>query len=74
MNTVLINMSSLSIENETTAEEEYGAEVMFSGWNPQIATAVEQPSTVFDKHVNFLAGLANADVDTFLQKMYEYQR
>lgn len=74
MNTVLMNMSNPSIENETTTMEEYGAEVMFSGWNPQVAVAVEQSRAVFDKHATLLAGLANADIDAFLQKMYEYQR
>lgn len=74
MNTVMMNMSSYSIENETTIVEEYGDEVMYAGWNPQVAVASEQPPALIDKHVTLPAGLANVDVDIFLQKMYEYQR
>jgi hypothetical protein len=59
--------------NETTLLEEYGDEVMFSGWNPQVAAAVEQSLAVIDKHVILLGGLASVDVDSFLQNIYEHQ-
>ncbi len=73
MNTILMNMSSPGIEFETTMLEEYGFEVMFSGWNPQVAMVVEQLRMVIDQQVTLPAEIANVDVDAFLQKLYEFQ-
>jgi hypothetical protein len=74
MNTIRMNLGSYSIENEALQAEEYGDEVMYAGWNPQVAVASQQPHLLNDRHVDLLAGLVNLDVDTFLQKMYEFQR
>jgi hypothetical protein len=74
MNSVLMDMSSPGSENESTMVEEYSDEVMFAGWNPQVAVAVELSLALIEKQVALLAGLTNEDVDAFLQKMYEYQR
>jgi hypothetical protein len=73
MNAIKMNLSSYSIENDALLAEEYGDEVMYAGWNPQVAVASHQPHLLNDRHVNLLAVLANLDVDTFLQKMYEFQ-
>lgn len=74
MDTVMMKMSSYNIENEAIMLEEYGEELMYAGWNPQVALASQQPMALLDKHINLLASLVNVDVDAFLQKMYKNQR
>jgi|WetSurMetagenome_2_1015567.scaffolds.fasta_scaffold01574_1 hypothetical protein len=69
-----MNMSGYEIEREAVADEEYGDEVMYAGWNPQLASAGDRPVGETDKHPAFPAELAKADIDAFLQKMYKYQR
>jgi hypothetical protein len=73
MNTIMMNMNCPGSENELIVFEEYSAEVLFSGWNPQVFAATEQTGTVIDRHSIHGAGLESVDVESFLQKMYEYQ-
>jgi hypothetical protein len=73
MNTVLMHMSSLGINNEATKMEDYSDEVMFAGWYPQLAMVIELSRTVIDRQITLPAGLVSVDLDTFLQKMYEFQ-
>ena len=74
MATVVMDMSGYGIEHETPTPESYSEEVMQSGWNPQLglmeagAEAAEYKRAILDP------GLATADIDTFLQKMYCHQR
>jgi hypothetical protein len=70
MNTIL---NGCEIEREAPVNEGYGEEVLYAGWNPQLALAAESSVAKIDKHVNLPADLAYMDVDTFLKKMYEYQ-
>lgn len=49
-------------------------EVMCAGWNPQLALVGERPVASMDKHAGFPDALACVNADTFLQKMYKFQR
>lgn len=69
-----MNMSGYEIEREAVADEEYGDEVMYAGWNPQLASAGDQPVREMDKYTALPGELATVDIDAFLQKMYKYQR
>lgn len=62
-----------SIEQDALEVEEYGDEVMSAGWNPQLTLVEASPVALLNQHVNLHPDLANIDIDTFLQKMYEYQ-
>lgn len=70
---IVMNMSGYEIEREVLVVEEYGDEVMCAEWNPQLALVSERPVAAVDKHIALPRELANVDVDTFLNKMYEYQ-
>ncbi len=53
--------------------ETYGDEVMYAGWNPQLASACERQ--VATGRQNFIPpSLAEAEINAFLQKMYACQR
>jgi hypothetical protein len=71
---IVMNMSGYGIEREVVAIEEYDEEVMNAGWNPQLVLASERPIAAGDRHMALPDEMANVDVETFLQKMYEYQR
>lgn len=70
---IVMNMSSYEVEREEVAVEEYGDEIMCAGWNPQLALAVESPVATVDRREPFPGGMAQVDIDSFLQKMYKYQ-
>lgn len=70
---IVMNMSGYEIEREVVVVEEYGDEVMCAEWNPQLALVNERPAAGVDKHSTLPRELANVDVDTFLNKMYQYQ-
>jgi hypothetical protein len=69
-----MNMSGYEIEREEVNVAEYGDDVMYAEWNPQLAQLSDLPATEKDKNATFLPELANVDVDNFLKRMYEYQR
>lgn len=71
---IVMNMSGYEIEREEVLTEEYDDEVMCAGWNPQLALVGERPVAAIDKHAGFPDALACVNVDTFLQKMYKFQR
>jgi hypothetical protein len=73
MDTVEMKNNDSDIGHVTLATEEYGDEVLCSGWNPQLALVSENPPARLSKHAAFPAELANVDVDEFLKTMYEYQ-
>jgi hypothetical protein len=67
--TIVMDMSGYEIEREAVAVGEYGDEILHAGWMPQlelVSESIREPS--------LLPGLAEADIDTFLNKMYLYQR
>jgi hypothetical protein len=69
---VVMDMSSYTIEHNDDAG--YGDEVLCSGWNPALALAcAEAAARNPAPHDTMPASLANADAETFLQKMYACQ-
>ena len=72
--TTTMNMSGYEIEREAVADEEYGDEVMYAGWNPQLVSVSNQPVRKMQEHPAFAGKLTTADIDAFLQQMYMYQR
>jgi hypothetical protein len=68
-----MNMSGYEIERDADAVEEYGDEVMYAEWLPQLEQVSDLPVGRADKRTAFTGELANVDVDTFLEKMYKYQ-
>jgi hypothetical protein len=69
-----MSMSGYEIVREAVASEEYGDEVMYAGWNPQLASACDQSTGKTDRHPALPCELATVDVDAFLQQMYKCQR
>lgn len=65
---IVMNMSDYEIGCETVVVEEYGDEVMDSGWTP----ALVEVSVQTDRNVP-PAPLVNTDIEAFLEKMYRYQ-
>ncbi len=61
------------IEHEALEIEKYGEEILFAGWNPQLALARENPLVRTGKHIRPPADLLDKDIDAWLKKMYEYQ-
>ena len=71
---VTMDMSSFEIEYEAS-EAEYDDEVLNSGWNPEIDTVSLQLQLVpVEEHLAMPEGLATEAVESFLRKMYYYQR
>ncbi|MBI5659628.1 MAG: hypothetical protein HZC43_08785 [Nitrosomonadales bacterium] len=71
---IVMNMSSYEIE-QNPVEEEYGDEVMFAGWNPAVALLHQQAvAESADRQAAMPADLATVDAESFLRKMYAYQR
>lgn len=68
MSTVTMDMGSYEIES--AANDAYGAEVLESGWMPELALQPLLPS----EHHELPRSLAMEDVTAFLSKMYACQR
>lgn len=73
MGTVMMNMSDYEIERGM-AMEDYGEEVMNSGWNPELALAhhEEHLPAPHEQHAPMPADLAAMDVEQFVRRMYVY--
>ncbi len=61
------------IDRETREIEEYGEEVLFAGWNPQLALARENPLARTGRYFKLPADLGEKDCDAFLKRMHECQ-
>ncbi|MDD2700093.1 MAG: hypothetical protein PHH36_02535 [Sideroxydans sp.] len=70
--TIVMNMSSYEIERAEEVVETYGDEVMYAGWNPQLAQT--EVAHIAPAHAAFPPSLADVDVEGFLRKMYANQR
>jgi len=71
---VVMNMSSYEIERDSM-EAEYGDEIMCAGWNPAVSLVCQQQMVVpASRNVSMPAELAAVDAESFLQKMYAWQR
>ena len=69
MGSLTMDMSSFAVERGEVAEVEYGAEVLYSGWNP----ALSQQAGITE-HVSMPNFMANLDIDAFLKRVYASQR
>lgn len=71
---VTMDMVSYEIERDT-AEVEYGDEILFAGWNPEVDIVCQQTELEsISEQLNMPPSVAVEVVDTFLKKMYSYQR
>ena len=70
--TIVMNMGSYEIERVEEVVETYGDELMYAGWNPQLAQTEVAP--IAPGHAAFPPSLAEADIEAFLHKMYANQR
>lgn len=71
---VVMNMSSYETERGST-EEEYGEEVMYAGWNPAISLVYQQHLIApLNRQASMPSDLATLDAESFLRKMYAFQR
>lgn len=70
--TIVMNMSSYEIEPVETINASYDDEVMFAGWNPQLAQT--EVAHIAPTRPAFPPSLGEADIETFLHKMYVHQR
>ncbi len=68
MGVMIMNMSQGNIERDKPATVEYNEEIMNSGWNPAVGLVQLVPE---QKQRTFPAELAAADLEVFLNKMYE---
>ena len=79
MSIVTMSMSEYEIERSDSVAEEagqasnpqYGDEVLYAGWNPALTL---QPHTETTQAAAMPRELATVDVESFLDKMYAYQR
>ena len=72
---IVMDMSSYEVERDEALEAEYGAEVLYAGWNPALNLSCQQYDFAHtDGHAEMPASLAAADAELFLQKMYAFQR
>ncbi len=72
MDSSVMNTDGCDIAHEALMLEEYGEEVMFAGWNPQLNLLGDSPVAQINKQGNLLTDLANMDVDSFRERLYEY--
>lgn len=73
MSIVTMNMSEYKVERDDSIEAEYENEVSYAGWNPSLAL---QPhiQTERNQPAAMPLDLVAVDVESFLKKMYAYQR
>lgn len=70
---IVMDMSSYEIERSNAPEAGYDDEVLYSGWNPTVALACQHAVT-HERNMIMPSSLASVDAETFLEKMYAYQR
>ena len=71
---ITMSMSSYEIEHDSM-EVEYGAEIMYAGWNPAVdLVCQQQPLIPTEKQMTMPTDLTAVIVELFLAKMYAYQR
>lgn len=71
---ITMNMSGYEIEHNSM-EADYGEEVMCAGWNPAVDLVCQQQLfSAIEKRLDIPADLTAVVAESFLQKMYAYQR
>lgn len=69
-----MNISMNGQYEDNSLESEYGEEVMFAGWNPDVSLLMcQQQSRVLVEEQSMPVDLAMEDAGLFLQKMYANQ-
>ncbi|OIO82821.1 MAG: hypothetical protein AUJ90_00725 [Gallionellaceae bacterium CG1_02_60_948] len=71
--TIVMNMGSGEIERAASTVETNADKVMYAGWNSQRAANCAG-CNLPDGRYGIPLSLADADIETFLQKMYACQR
>ena len=72
---ITMNMNSYEIERDDFMEDEYGIEILYSGWNSDLALVCPQPALPDNNnHMTLPSSLATVDAEEFLKKMYACQR
>ncbi len=70
----MMNMDGYEIECKPDTREEYGDDVMYAGYLPQLVATCEKHVNESGKNMSVPGELASVDVDAFLQMMYKFQR
>jgi hypothetical protein len=71
---VTMDMSSYEFELDTN-EAEYGDEILFAGWNPEVDSLSQQLQMVpITEQPTMPTALATEVLELFLRKMYSCQR
>ena len=70
---IVMNMGSYEIERAAATVETDADEVMYAGWNPQLAADCAG-CAIPDRRYSIPLALAEADIEIFLQKIYACQR
>ena len=71
MSTFTMDMTSYKVPSKTIESTEYGDEILSAGWIPSLAL---QQSLNFENSALIPDDLLNVDAETFLRKMYAWQR
>lgn len=69
-----MKMCGYNFQHLALMAEEYGDEVMCSGWNPQLAQANEHLVAQISEQFSLFAGMVKADVEALQELLYEFQR
>lgn len=73
MATIVMDMSGYGTERDESVPENDGADGKHSGWHPELEIATELPAQERRRTI-VEAGLVDADIDAFLDKMVRFQR
>lgn len=71
---ITMSLSSYEIEHDST-EAEYGDDILYAGWNPEVDSVRQQLQLVpTTEQQNMPVALTTEVAELFLRKMYSYQR
>lgn len=73
MGVLTMDMSSYEVQKDDSSAAKYDDEVLCSGWVPTLALQQSQPLH-WENKSSMPENLVNVDAESFLQKMYSYQR
>ena len=72
MSLITMDMSSYEVQQNDSAETEYGDEILDSGWNPTLALQQSQIQSL-ENLAEMPEDMVTMSADFFLRKMYSYQ-
>lgn len=73
MSVLTMDMSSYEVRQDDSSAAKYDDEVLCSGWVPTLALQQSLPLD-WENKSSIPQQLVDADAETFLNKMYAYQR